>query len=724
MHYEMVSPVDTTGTPVWSFGQSADGSRILLDSMPGQGWGEAPSFSATNLNGFVAARTSSGWVTRSLNPPASPGIAFAGFIDASEDLTLGLTRTATLEQFHKSQSQFQLTDLAGGVQPTLPLMQDLTQTSQDDWKKGYIMFGLGGSSADLRHAAVSVLYSKRLLDGDSAPREGGFGFRLYDVDGVGTPNATIRRIDVDTSGAEIGPACGARAGSLSAMANNVSADGSRIFFSARPDATSACSEPIKVFARIDGQRTVELSKSECDRVAPVCSSTSTDAAYQAADASGNRVAFVSSDQLVDSDFDAAPDLYVYDFSKPDGEHLERVSVGDSTSPTPGEGANVRGLVALADDGSRVYFVARGVLTTQANPDGHIAGLGSDNLYVYERGANTTRFVASLHSTDLVTASNSLQFSAPSNASGEALVFASAARLVGADTDAVSDVYVYDDHAQSLTKASPGNQERAAAIAPQHDVGMAQPGRLAISADGARVAFTTSEALADDDVNDANDVYLWKDGAAHLVSDGNDPYGIESKYVSISRSGDQVGFATSRRLVPEDVDDVGSTYVAREGEGFPKPTPVATCVGDECQGPASALMKDVAPGSSAFAGAGNLGSTPRRAITGIQPLSARVRSRLARGGAVKVGVRVNGPGRLVVTGSARIGGGSTRVLKSALEVGRAGSVRVPLRLARGVRREVRRRASTRVTLAFRFGQARVQTREMSLKRTSRKQGGRS
>ena len=69
-------------------------------------------------------------------------------------------------------------------------------------------------------------------------------------------------------------------------------------------------------------------------------------------------------------------LYEYDVNAPKGEKVTQVSTG---SPD----AEVLGVARVSEDGSHVYFVAKGVLTG-ANHEGHAPAAGGDNLYVYER----------------------------------------------------------------------------------------------------------------------------------------------------------------------------------------------------------------------------------------------------------------------------------------------------------------------------------------------------
>ena len=55
----------------------------------------------------------------------------------------------------------------------------------------------------------------------------------------------------------------------------------------------------------------------------------------------------------------------------------------SHDPRAGEAAEVQGVLRVAPDGSRAYFVARGVLSEAPNAQGAVAVKGADNLYVYD-----------------------------------------------------------------------------------------------------------------------------------------------------------------------------------------------------------------------------------------------------------------------------------------------------------------------------------------------------
>src|SRR5262249_2288486 len=97
---------------------------------------------------------------------------------------------------------------------------------------------------------------------------------------------------------------------------------------------------------IDAADTRWVSQSQCVRTLPdpPCSDTGA-VQFQGASADGARVFFTSAGQLVNEDIDSNVDLYQYDL--PSGE-LTRISAQD--------GAAVRGVISISDDGRRIYFL--------------------------------------------------------------------------------------------------------------------------------------------------------------------------------------------------------------------------------------------------------------------------------------------------------------------------------------------------------------------------------
>jgi hypothetical protein len=735
MHYELVSPADVGGTATSPGVQSPDGERVQLVPANGQGFGDTPSYGQVT-NQFVAVRRPSGWVTVPMNPPAG---RITEALDISPDLRLSLARTATVAQDDAGTVQYVVTDIDKVSRSVLPVVTDLSGRTDSGYFGGSARYV--GASAGLDHIIFKAISLFSFLSTDG-PRPISLGQRLYEIDAT---KAVLRRVDLDEAGAVLGEQCGALFGGFTSdqygqqvapsLDNAISSDGSRIFFSGYPgtdDITENClytEQPQQLYARVDGVHTVHLSASECGR--PGCVTDVARAHYQSATPDGERVAFISAGQLTDSDVDTTPDLYLYDFAKPAGHHLTQASIGDATSATPGAGAGVEGVTLLSDNGSRVYFVATGVLTTLPNALGAAATAGAHNLYVYEPDTGTTRFITALAAGDDALwgaeGRDGLKPADLSNAAGDVLVFNSSAQITASDTDGAVDVYRYDARTGALTKVSPGNTPDAAAIVVTSGRKDAHATKrpAQISADGSRIVFATTGALAPDDVNGALDVYLWNAGSVEMVSDGRDPLGVTGEGSSISSAGDQIAFATQQRLVPEDVDTVISTYVARAGDDIVRtPDTTPSCAGDACQGAPG--PSPAAPGAAPPAD-GGLGNLPAgKPAFKVRALSASGRATLARTGSAKLSVTVSEGGAIVATARGSIGR-RTAVLGIAKgSPTRRGAATLTLRLTKAARAQLAARGRLAMKLSVTYSKAAgTQTQALVLTRAkaTKKKSGR-
>jgi hypothetical protein len=274
-----------------------------------------------------------------------------------------------------------------------------------------------GSSADLSH----VIFESEgggssggaFLPSDTATPQGA---GLYEVNDLGGSSPELRLVNVDTGGSQIGPAEGVRLGGIGEVVSGdqpetcrsqgssgkssayhaISEDGATIYFTACP--SNNLGGVNTIYARIGGRETIAISSpspSQCT----TCEPTEGSAAFEGASADGSKAFFLTAQQLTNADTDHTPDLYEYDFDNPPGKNIIQVSGGGAGDPTPGAGANVQGVVRTSSDGSHVYFVAQGVLTTIPNALGQLAQEGADNLYEWERNTahpvGQTRFVADL-----------------------------------------------------------------------------------------------------------------------------------------------------------------------------------------------------------------------------------------------------------------------------------------------------------------------------------------
>ncbi len=300
------------------------------------------------------------------------------------------------------------------------------------------------------------------------------------------------------------------------------------------------------------------------------------------------------------------------------QSVMRIS-GDALNP------EVQGVARISEDGSHIYFVAKGVLSNAANSIGDTATEGLDNLYVFSEGH--TSFIATLSPSDegsdwmrpderLVQASED----------GDLLVFVSQEDLTHEGVIPGKDqVFAYDTQTRTLVRASIGqddynNNNRtpandsvvdtrpSAANAYSNNDSPTQADGLLAPQNGA-VFFTSPDALTPQALNDrANtlgqlvpNIYEYRAGHVYLISDGRDDSTLhESPGVSLLGSdlnGDNVFFTTSDSLVSPDTNNQQDIYDARVEGGVIAATTLPACTGEGCHGGLSAALGLPTPASN-------------------------------------------------------------------------------------------------------------------------------
>ncbi|HXS46130.1 MAG TPA: hypothetical protein VN756_01555, partial [Solirubrobacterales bacterium] len=436
MALEMVSPPQKGAQNAKGPAVSADGARVKFVSIAALGG--TPGVFAVGGDPYVASRGSSGWTTAATAPPG--GMFRAGWehyvpaLSFTPDFSGWFQIASTLPQLDAGTSQAFRGGLGGFFAALSPPMTPLVI---DEFSRFIVEeTKFQGASADHSHlyfvpgpeaAATTTAY----LPGDPEPNGNGADHNTYVArpGPVGEPSLELLARDRDDK--IWGGSCGARVGGLTqgfvSAAHNgqrnqgaISADGSRVYLSARPAQPvsgdcDADANKLRILERLESSEGVqieELFSSECSRVSPPCSGEGDDL-YQGASVDGTKVYFTTNRQLADSDLDSGGecsltaanpgcDLYLYDSGLPAGQRLVQVSAG-AGGPTPGDGANVyNGIAAVSGDGSHAYFVAQGVLTGE-NAEHKSPTAGQPNLYLYERDAahpsGRTAFVGTLDSGD-------------------------------------------------------------------------------------------------------------------------------------------------------------------------------------------------------------------------------------------------------------------------------------------------------------------------------------
>ena len=683
--YEQVSPEFKAGYPV--FGRkhlsalASDGESAEFASVGAfDGSGESFAF-----NPYVSTRGGSDWATTGLFPPPLDSQCWQGFEEFSADLSrfefvvdpgssaVACNKSATNTVWVRQPD--------GSFVRASPAMTTATGVSNQT--------DVVGASANLSHVIIS---REDPPPAQIVPDETVAGSELFEADA-----SSLRIVANNNEGEQLTRYCDVLLGSESGDAFDAVSqpDASEVFFSlpvnTRSGGTEACGNaighPEELFVRLGGEKTIEISRpllekgEECSEVPCPEATSRAPAVFQGASEDGSKVFFTTAQPLTGNNEDNSNNLYVAEINcsvglvgecSPAQKSITSL-VQISRDPSPGQAAEVEShIVAMSPDGSRVYFVARGLLSTNENGQKEVAISGAENLYVYNDVNHVTdvAFVADLCSgpersggiddsrcPSTLSESNTSPVNdrrlwsktesreAQTTPNGAFLVFATYGRLIEsgpeADTDSAKDIYRYDVETGGLRRVSVGeagfdsNGNSSlfdATISGTEFRGSLQEeyelGTRAMTTDGSKVVFMTSEPLSVDAINGEQDIYIWNEGRVGMISSGTATEPDEEPV--ISESGRDVLFLTSTGLVPSDTDGVGDLYDARINGGF-TPSGVAPeeCAGDACQGPLSPPEPLIVPGSSNQPAGANLA-----APTVVKKVKSRPKARVVKKKKVK------------------------------------------------------------------------------------------
>ena len=742
--YELVTPAqkgDGTLVPVQvgvfplGFQAATDGAAVAYASTtPFTG-----SQTASSPGTYLASRGSSGWVSQALDPRQATNKALAGGL-----ITFGA--------YSPDLSKAVFTDEADS--PALVAGEPL---------------GMGRKNLFLRDNLTSSYQLMNVTPSGAVPSDAVFENASLDLSHVlfssgaqltpdalaGVPNlyqwsagvvSLVGQIPVApaVSCGDVGPRCvvptygadlGTAANSPPAVFNAVSADGSHIFFLPRPGLSQAEGDG-QLYVREDGVRTVRYSASQkTNGTGPGGTDPNgpRPGQYWTATGDGSTVFFSSCERLTNDSTASIHSVIVNggcrnQSSAPSGQDLYQYdtvtgTLADLTVDHSGDvnGADVQGVLGASADGSYVYFVANGVLSSGARPGNCSAEVGVGgagdltaqcNLYVTHAGV--PRLIARLSGQDFSDWNGN--YTARVTPDGAYLAFDSAASLTGFDNVPASpgecgvdslgaqqsscdEVYLFSAGTGQLVCAScnaSGVRPTGAASIPP--VLATQPGYggpsdtfpylpRSLSEDGSRLFFDSQDGLVPRDSNGRQDVYEYEGGRPHLISSGTSD--SDSAFVDASASGDDVFFRTSASLVAQDVDQALDVYDARVGGGFPLPASRVSCAGEACRPPASGSTAALSSGSATFVGGGDLTAS---ALT-VASAKLRVLARGATGSRLTLRVRVPSRGRVRVTGS------GIRPFSRSLP--RAGVYRIVLGLTDAERRALKRRHRLKLAARLRF-----------------------
>jgi hypothetical protein len=649
--YEMVSPIEKEGSDIVTVGIHSLGLPIAFDESAVSGekldygayraFGDAQSAPFTSQ--YLASRTPGGWVTHDMSAAREKSIVK---IIAGEETELTAMSSDLCQSWWAT---FEAPVLAPGAiegQRNLYRRQDdecggksyeaITRIKPAHPNDGNNHLAFEGASAD-GQAAIYAVHDNLTKD---APNLNGTGFALYYQAAGEVPPSYVCILP---NGKPIAGACtagtvdsGERLGSEANIDGAISADGSRVYWTAY--SKGLLSEGA-LYLRINpGMAQSALSGGVCIEAEKACTVSVSKEAEEASAGSASQFWGASTDgakalfTVVKGA--QAGDLYEYDASE-EKDHLVA--------------RKVMGVFGASEDASYIYFTSREVLSG-ANAQNATPVEDGRNLYLYHAG--TFHFVATLTGEDLVGDIRTEFRPYRVAPDGLQVVFMSAGSLTGYDNvdahngEIDAEVYVYDATASGgegkviCVSCNPTGARPVAGTVVRGTVtrwvagevplwSSSHYGSRVISKDGRRVFFESYDSLVPRDENGAKDVYEWEaggtegcreayadysvqdEGCVALISSGEGPQ--PSEFVDAGESGNDVFFLTGSSLVPQDPGQV-DIYDARVNGGFPGPRGLPpACEGEACQG-TPAPPSDLTPSSFVFSGGGNLLVQPLGKVT--------------------------------------------------------------------------------------------------------------
>ena len=457
--------------------------------------------------------------------------------------------------------------------------------------------------------------------------------------------------------------CGRAPDESAGFAHSVSTDGERILFYAggvfRPvresflSPTAPYSEGGLYLREHPGAEQSQLnSAGECTEPEKACTiqidttqggaGKSGNGQFQWASADTSKVFFTDEEQLTPDSTAAAgkPDLYEYNLEKPQGQRLTDLTANAS------EPADVLGVSGASEDGSYLYFVAKGNLTgSQENSHNAKAVAGEANLYL--RHGATTTFIAALNAEGGDQCDwTAWCLTSRVSQNGLFIAFDSIDGLTGYDNHPVHPEAC--QHLTEVTESPCIEAFRYAAGAGEHGEltcatcnpsgappaaefawsVIEQAGREgseneqielndAVSNSG-QVFFETMEKLVPADENETWDIYEYDGGEGpsaqlHLISTGKNE--LPSYFVSATPDGSNVFFTTDQSLLRADIRSDYDLYDARVGGGFISQSeavqPPSCEAVEACRSPLTEPPAEFSAASAALVGAGNLTPAPEQ-----------------------------------------------------------------------------------------------------------------
>ncbi len=680
--YEMVTPAYKEGYPMVTASYASNGESTIVSSLgslsstPGEG--ETPFEAAV----YLESRTTTGWQLSPLDAPLSQ---FVGQLPVSAEADNGMT----LWDQHTPQQSANTRGLyvrsADGVYsfvgPLAPPTKGVEESS-DVFNTATVFDEPDAATNNYGHVVLAASGPEIYWPFDKTV---GIEGSLYEYSGTVSKRSGIYKeqpilvaVEGGKGSTSLIAGCGARLGG-GTVYNALSSSGESIFFTLEPSEEFGCTEgpPVaEVYARLHGALsssapavTVHVSASECT----VGCETESGKNFEGASESGEKVFFTSTQKLMEGAVDGTAsgsatrpgcaritsgvgcNLYEYDFGMPGSE----CQVARRCLSVVSVGGGVLGVAGISEDGSRIYYVARGVLAgTGVNEYGAAPVEGQPNLYEYDAVSGATRFVATLGAEDEADWAKILQRPVEvTGGEGQFVVFASARPGVTPDdTSSQTQLFEYDALTGELVRVTQGengygengndvtigaDSQALAEVVEQIGRGRdfkSSTNRLAVSGDGGTVFFESGGALsprASSAARGCLSLYefhtggLISQGSVHLVSDGQDTQLVKgalcgTQFEGMDASGGNVLFATDDPLLSSDVDGAQrDLYDARVDGGFPPAVSAQSCGGSGCEGTTGASPSVFGvPSSVGVAGGENL--TPAPSVKTAVPRKVVVR----------------------------------------------------------------------------------------------------
>jgi hypothetical protein len=336
--------------------------------------------------------------------------------------------------------------------------------------------------------------------------------------------------------------CGNANVDVGAVAEGVVDGGNDVFFvSSEKLSTQDGDESPDVYVRDLGTGTTTLVSAAGTPCAGSCGNGAKPTFFQGASADGSRAIFTTGESLVNGDADTETDLYERNLTSAETKLVSAPGVGPEACPA---GKNCEPANSgVSADGSHVFFETNERIALQD---------GDQSQDVYDWSSGTASLV-SLGPTGGNGTANAL-FEG-SSADGSEVFFATAEKLVAADTDAVQDVYVrsggsttelVSEGDSSCAGSNCGNGASAAAL-------------QWVSSGGSLAVLSTAEPLTAADGDAKADVYAraLPGGPTTLVSvpgptctdpqcgDGDH----NASFAGASADGAHIFFVTAEALAP-------------------------------------------------------------------------------------------------------------------------------------------------------------------------------